>query len=98
MPCVEQGDTFIAQPFVLEVNDALVNLTGATIVLTLDPDFGTLTTVGSGGITITNAEDGEFEIDEQVIDFPKKVYSYEITFTLSDGSIKAYVIGTWTIL
>ena len=97
IPTAERGDTFSGQSFTLTVNDSLVDLTGATITLTLAGGHGSLTTTDSGGITITDAAAGEFEIDEQVINFSARTHNVELKFILADGSIKTYGEGTWEI-
>ena len=97
LPTAEKGDTFSGYQITLTVNDVAKDLTDAVIVLTLKNGFGSLTTVDSGGLTITDATNGIFTIDEQVIDFVAKTHKYEITFTFSDGSVKTYIEGTWEI-
>ena len=97
LPTAEYGDTFSGWERILEVNDVAKDLTGATIVLTLSDGGGSLTSVDSGGISITGDTSGKFTIDEQVITFIPRTYHYEIKFTFSDGSIKTYIEGTWKI-
>ena len=97
LPTAEKGDTFSGWARTLTVNGVAKDLTGAVIVLTLKGGYGSLTTVGSGGITITDAGNGIFEIDEQVINFAPRTHHYEITFTFSDGDVKTYIEGTWEI-
>ena len=97
LPTAEYGDTFSGYQITLTVNGAAKDLTGATIVLTLADGYGTLTTVDSGGITLTTPASGIFTIDEQIITFSQRTYNYEIKFTFSDGSIKTYIEGTWQI-
>ena len=95
LPPAEKDDTWVGQEFVLYVNDAVKDLTSATIELTLDSG-DTLTTT-DGDITITDASNGEFKIDSQVITFSAGVHKYEIKFTFSDGEVKTYIKGHWTI-
>jgi len=95
LPTAEKGDTWEGQEFTLYVNGELKDLTDASIVLTLDTG-DTLTSAG-GDITITDAANGVFQIDEQTIDFVEGVHSYEIKFTFSDGDIKTYIKGDWEI-
>ena len=97
LPTAERGDTFSGYQFTLEVNGAAKDLTDAIIVLTLDKGFGSLSTVDSGGLTITDATNGIFTIDEQIINFAARTHNYEITFTFSDGDVKTYIEGTWQI-
>ena len=94
MPEHESGDTFSGVEFTLTVNDVVKDLTSATITMTI-AGAGTLLT--GSGITITDATNGVFEIDEQVISYTPHTYDYEITFIFSDGSVKTYIEGTWKI-
>ena len=95
MPPAEKDDTWAGQEFTLYVNGVVKDLTSATIVLTLDTG-DTLSTT-NGDITITDATNGVFRIGEQTISFDAGVHKYEIKFTFSDGDIKTYIKGTWTI-
>jgi len=97
LPTAEWGDTYSQLEFTLIVNGAAKDLTGATIILTLDKGYGYLTTVDSGGLTITSALTGKFVIDEQVISFRPRMHHYEIKFIFSDGSVKTYREGYWEI-
>jgi hypothetical protein len=56
-----------------------------------------LTLTNGSGLTITNAVNGQFEIDEQIISIPADRYYYEITFQLQTGAVKTYISGYWTI-
>ena len=99
----KKGDTFAGASFTINVNASPLDLTGATIVMTVKrgdcngSTVGTLSSANAGEITITNAAGGEFQIDEQVIDFPAGTHYYDIQFTLQDGTIKTYISGNWTI-
>lgn len=105
IPATVKGDTFIGQEFTLTVNGTLADLSGALIsmqlkesrdalvmaVLTLDNNL-------NGGITITDAVNGVFCIDEQIIDVPSLCYVYDIQITFQDGTVKTYIKGRWDIL
>ena len=97
IPTAEKGDTFTGYEFTVEVNGSALDLTDAVIVLTLDNGMGSLTTVGSGGLTITGVATGKVKIDKQVINFPAKKHHYEMTFTLSSGDVKTYIEGPWLV-
>lgn len=61
--------------------------------------FNTGETLSSGkGITITNASDWTFEIDSQLISWNKGTKNYSLTTTSSNGIVKTFITGTWTIL
>lgn len=97
----KSGDTFDGVDFTVTVNAAPLDLTGATITMTVKKDSckgqTVLTLTNGSGLTVTNAANGQFEIDEQIINLPADTYYYEITFTLADTSVKTYISGYWTI-
>lgn len=104
IPNTVKGDTFIGQQFTLTVNAALADLTGATIKMQVKESKEaaaaavlTFDNASNGGITITDAVNGVFDIDAQVVDIPAKCYFYDIQITFQDGRIKTYIRGNWTI-
>lgn len=98
-----KGDTFDEVDFQLKINDTAVNLTGAVIKMQLRKNYSdtsaalSLTSVSSAGITITNAAEGRFKINTQIIDIPVFNYVYDIQITLSSGVVKTYVQGGFNI-
>lgn len=98
-----KGDTFDEVAFQLKINDAVVNLTGAVIKMQLRKSYTdvtpalSLTSVSSAGITITNATNGEFKINSQIIDIEVYNYVYDIQITLASGVVKTYVQGGFNI-
>ena len=97
-PDHESGDTFEGVTFTVTVNDAVLNLTDATIVATFSANGKTYTPSTTGGeLTITNAVAWIFTFDKQVISYCPATYSYEMVFTLSTGDVKTYIEGTWKI-
>jgi hypothetical protein len=98
-----KGDTFDEVAFQLKINTTVVNLTGATIRMQLRKSYSdtvaalSLTSVSSAGITITNATNGEFKINTQIIDIPVYNYVYDIQITLASGVVKTYVQGGFNI-
>ena len=98
-----KGDTFDEVAFQLKINDAAVNLTGATIKMQLRKNYTdtsaalSLTSVSSAGITITDAETGQFKINSQIIDIEVYNYVYDIQITLASGVVKTYVQGGFNI-
>lgn len=50
-----------------------------------------------GTITITNAANGEFGLDEQIINFDAGIYLYDIEVTLASGQVKTRIGGKWVI-
>ena len=98
-----KGDTFDEVAFQLKINDDEVNLTGAVIKMQLRKCYSdttaalSLTSVSSAGITITNASEGRFKINTQIIDIEVYNYVYDIQITLSSGVVKTYVQGGFNI-
>jgi hypothetical protein len=98
-----KGDTFDEVAFQLKINEAAVNLTGAVIKMQLRKSYSdtvaalSLTSVSSAGITITNASEGRFKINAQIIDIEVYNYVYDIQITLSSGVVKTYVQGGFNI-
>jgi hypothetical protein len=99
-----KGDTFDEVAFQLKINNVAVSLTGATIRMQLRKCFTdtfaalSFTTVSSAGLTITNAAEGRFKINTQIIDIEVYNYLYDIQITLASGVVKTYVQGSFNIL
>jgi hypothetical protein len=98
-----KGDTFDQVDFQLKINDVAVNLTGAVIRMQLRKSYSdttaalSLTSVSSAGITITNALEGRFRINTQIIDIEVYNYVYDIQITLASGVVKTYIQGGFNI-
>lgn len=98
-----KGDTFNEVAFEVKKNGTAINLTGATIKMQLRKQYSdvsavlSLTSVGSAGITITNATNGHFKINAQIIDIEVFNYVYDIQITLSSGEVKTYVKGGFNV-
>ncbi len=96
-----KGDTFSGTSFHIDVNGSDLNLSGATIEAefkrSLTEDRQTLSTT-NGAITITDATGGDFEIDEQIINWEPDTYTYDIEIILSGGETRTWIQGSWTIL
>ena len=98
----KRGDTFAEVPFQINVNTVPLDLTGAVIRMQLRTDYGgdvylELTSVGSNGITITNASNGEFKINETIIELEAFSYKYDIQITLSNGEVKTWIEGIFNV-
>ena len=98
-----KGDTFDEVAFQLKINSTVVNLTGSTIRMQLRKSYSdtvaalSLTSASFAGITITNAANGEFKINTQIIDIEVYNYVYDIQITFSSGIVKTYVQGGFNI-
>jgi hypothetical protein len=95
--------TFNAVPFQILIGDVPLDLTGAIIEIDVKKDACStpilaLTSVDSAGITITDAVDGWFSINEQYIDVKPCNYQYDIKITLADLSVKRYVGGLFQVV
>lgn len=94
---IKKGDTFSGIRFTVNINDVPADLTDASIRMQLrtqplHPTAHEMSTEG-GQIEISNAEAGEFEIIEQIIDFPAYNYYYDIEITFANGVVKTYIEG-----
>jgi len=97
----KRGDTFEAVNFEIKINDVAVDLSDTIIRMQLRKEYGgiialNLTSVDNAGLTITDAVDGLFKIDEQVINIEAGNYLYDIQFNF-DGEIKTYISGNFVI-
>ena len=98
-----KGDTFLE--WNMEWNDkdgSPINLTGVDIISQFRKDCRTGLVVRDmsvgNGITITDAANGLFKIDEFVIDWVADIYYYDIQFTLTSGIEKTPIFGDITVL
>ena len=96
-----KADTFEAVNFEINVDDVPVDLSDTTIRMQLRKEYGgvvglSLTSVANAGITITDAANGLFRINQQIIDIPAFNYIYDIEFNF-DGVVKTYISGNFLI-
>jgi hypothetical protein len=97
----KRGTTFNGVAWTLSVNGSAKNLTGAKIRMKIHKN----TSDGpvekefteSSGITITDAAQGKFQLNSQIINLDEGLKYYEIKLTFSDGTVKQYLEGTWVI-
>jgi hypothetical protein len=57
-----------------------------------------LTSVANAGLTIIDAINGLFKINEQIINVDVYNYVYDIEIEFADGTIKTYIRGNFNIL
>lgn len=98
-----RGDTFDGTVFTVTVNGIPLDLTGASIKMSLVTDLKTFEPVltlstPSSGMSIVSATAGKFQINKQVISLAPNNYYFDIQITLADGTVKTYIKGTWKIL
>lgn len=106
----KKGDTFAGVQFTVIVNGVAKDLTTATLKMEMrasskDGDLAaTFTEASGGGLTLTDAANGVFKFDEQVVDLPALTYFYDIEITIPGAAsvdpdeVKSYIEGTWVIL
>lgn len=97
-----ENTTFVGVQFTVTVNASALDLTGAEIRMNVKrkgkPNAQNYELKTGSGLTITNAANGVFTLDEQIINIPAGSWKYDITFYLLDGSVHNYIKGDWTIL
>ena len=96
-----KGDSFEQIPMVYKLNGNGVNLTGAVIRMQLRKEndgvsYLELTSVGNAGITITDAVNGAFKINEQIININAGNYIYDIEFNIG-GFVETLIKGDFII-
>jgi glyoxylate utilization-related uncharacterized protein len=97
----KRGDTFEAVNFEIMINEVAVDLTDTVIRMQLRKEYGgvialNLTSIDNAGLTIIDAINGLFKINEQIINIDAGNYLYDIQFDF-DGEIKTYVSGNFLI-
>lgn len=97
----KKGDTFYEVDFEILKNQEAIDLTDAVIRMQVRKNYGdaivlNFTSVDDEGITITDAVDGKFKINQRIIDIPAYNYIYDIQFTI-DGIVKTYVSGNFLV-
>ena len=103
MPDTVKGNTFVGVEFNLQNNGTAIDITGATIALIAkiwdqEGADAVISLDTTDGITITDATEGKFEVDEQVIDVEARCYEYDIKVTFPDSTVRSYIYGNWTII
>lgn len=92
-----RGDTFDGVEFQINVNGSPLNLTGATLLMviktTANAPTVSATLTETTGLTITNALQGKFVIDEQILPLSAGQYIYDIQITIGT-KVKSYIKGS----
>ena len=92
----KRGDTFKQVDFQINVDNLPLDLTDAVIAIQLRKEAGA-PIVLEPTITILNAIEGRFCIDEQIIDIQACNYKYDIQLTLASGEVYTWISGIFTI-
>ena len=96
-----RGDTIPEQTFALtqtvDETTTPIDLTGVDIKCDfVNSSYRKSLTIGEG-ITVTDAENGEFSIDELTFDYVGR-WTYDIEFTFTDETVKTYITGSIKII
>jgi hypothetical protein len=99
----EKGDTFYETEIQLEINGENPDLDGAKVEMNfkhaVSGDTETMTTEGDDAqLEITDNELAKFIIKEQKIDWAPGVWKFNVTYTFSDGVVRTYGDGSFTII
>lgn len=92
----KRGDTFLEVPFQIVINSVPLNLTGAVIRMQVRKDAGT-PIVFEPTITVINALNGSFKIDEQIFNVPACIYKYDIEIEQTTGEVNSWIYGIFEI-
>lgn len=96
----KRGDTFMGVAFEVLVNSVAIDLTDCEIDMHIrkSPKDSLVLGLSIGsGLEIIDAVSGRFAISEQIVDIPPCKYVYDIQITFTDGTVKTWIEGTWTI-
>lgn len=99
----KKGDTFNEVPFQINKDGVPIDLTGAVIHMQLRKSPSTqvyldLISTANAGITITNAVNGEFKINQMIMTLEANVYLYDIEITFASGEIRTWISGQFTVV
>ncbi len=92
----KRGDTFDEVSFTINIDGDPLDLTDAVIRMQLRKSAGAPVAF-TPELSITDAENGQFVIDAQIIDIPACVYKYDIEIELASGEVKTWIYGNFTI-
>jgi len=92
-----KGDTFLAQSFIFKKNAVAIDLTGGSFRMMIKKHkrdtIAAVSLTDGSGITVTDAVNGVWEIDDQVIDIDEGKYYYDVEYTYPSGIIATYLSG-----
>ena len=101
-PAHIKGDTFLEQAFVYKLNGAAIDLTSGAFKMMIKRSprstDSALTLTDGSGITITDAVNGAWQIDSQVIDIQEGTYYYDVQFTYASGQVSTYLSGEFEVI
>lgn len=102
IPDHTRRDTFEGFDLTITLNGVPLDLTGASIRMQLRintqatavKEFSTT----NGSMTITDALNGKFTFNQQIIDVDANSYYYDMQITLGDGRVYTFLKGSWNIV
>lgn len=92
----KRGDTFKRVTFQININELPLDLTDGDVKMQLRKEAGGVIAL-EPALTIFDAENGQFAIDEQIINIPACNYKYDIQVTTEDGNVNTWISGLFTI-
>lgn len=92
----KRGDTFRRVTFQININEIPLDLTDGDVKMQLRKEAGGVIAL-EPALTIFDAENGQFAIDEQIINIPACNYKYDIQITNQDGEVNTWISGLFTI-
>ena len=98
LPDHRTGDTFRAIDIRISINDAPVDLTGATALVQVRTEPTASTVSMTLSTSIHNPTQGLLKINEQAVTLASGLYYYELQITMPGGFRESYLTGTWQIL
>ena len=97
-----KGDTFAGVQFEVLVNNAPLDLTGASIRMYLKKTMirgeQHIYSTANNRLTLTNPSQGIFTFNQQTIDIESGDYVYDIEITMPNNNVHTYIRGNWRIL
>lgn len=92
----KRGDTFKQVDFQIVINEVPLDLTDGDVIIQLRKQPGGVIAF-EPTITIFDPTNGEFCIDEQIINIEACNYKYDIQVTTESGEVNTWVSGLFTI-
>ena len=92
----KRGDTFKQTDFQINVNEVPLDLTDGDVKMQLRKEAGGVVAL-EVPITIFDPTNGEFCIDEQIIDIQACTYKYDIQITQESGEVDTWISGLFTV-
>jgi len=92
----KRGDTFKRVDFQININTVPLDLTDGDVKIQLRKEAGGVVAF-TPTLTIFDPTNGEFCINEQIIDIQACNYRYDIQVTTEIGEVNTWVSGLFTI-